>query len=133
MTDLVGLVRTVLDTVDYRAEVWRCYADANTRDLRWAGVLEMLNFAENHVRRAKKPDLPGFLDVLALQATDDEPGDKRPRDAVTLMTLHAAKGLEFPFVYIVGAEEGLLPHVKSAAEDRIEEERRLMYVGITRV
>ena len=75
--------------------------------------------------------LDEFLADAALMSSSDEEAGK---DAVTLMTLHAAKGLEFPVVFLVGLEEGLLPHVRSmdeSAED-VEEERRLTYVGMTR-
>jgi DNA helicase-2/ATP-dependent DNA helicase PcrA len=127
-------VKGMLAAVNYKAEVDRCYPDAIARQTRWAAVEEVLNIAENYQRRAAKPTLGGFLEDVALSAeeTPEEPGDGQPREAVTLMTLHAAKGLEFPRVYLVGCEEGLLPHARSVAEDTVEEERRLMYVGITR-
>jgi DNA helicase II / ATP-dependent DNA helicase PcrA len=131
-TQLVDRLARFLDSVDYKAEVARLYPDPLTRESRWAGVLEILNFAENHVRRSREPSLHGFLEELAL-TSGDEPEEKPERgDAVTLMTLHAAKGLEFPHVFLVGMEEGLLPHARAAAEGGIEEERRLAYVGITR-
>jgi DNA helicase-2/ATP-dependent DNA helicase PcrA len=131
--DLVSLVRGVIEAVDYRSEVDRAYPDAPTREDRWSTVMEIVNFAENHARRSKSATLSSFLEALTLSAEDDkEESSSKGGDKVTLMTLHAAKGLEFPRVFLVGVEEGLLPHARSVAEDTVEEERRLMYVGITR-
>lgn len=81
----------------------------------------------------KPPTLFDALAVLALDDLDDEDEEPRTDDhRVTLMTLHSAKGLEFRDVYMVGLEEGILPHARSIAENTLDEERRLMYVGITR-
>lgn len=94
-------------------------------------VQELLSVTESYQDSTEEPTLAGFLEQVALISdidTLDESGN-----AVTLMTLHAAKGLEFPVVYIVGMEEGVFPHRRSL-EDREElaEERRLCYVGMTR-
>ena len=72
-----------------------------------------------------------FLDDLTLDATKEE-DKENTGDAVTLITMHSCKGLEFPHVYIVGMEDGLLPHSRSKVEGTMDEERRLFYVGITR-
>ena len=130
---LVFRLQRFLETIAYRDEVSRLYPEPMTREARWAGVLEVLSFAENHVRRTPEPSLHAFLEELALTSGDapGEPAEVR-KDAVTLMTLHAAKGLEFPHVFLVGMEEGLLPHARAVAEGGVEEERRLAYVGITR-
>jgi DNA helicase-2/ATP-dependent DNA helicase PcrA len=131
--DLVLRLRRFLDTIGYREEVRRLYSDPMTREARWAGVEEVLNFAENYVTRAKTPGLDGFLEELALSSGDEPTETPEVRgDKVTLMTLHAAKGLEFPHVFLAGTEEGLLPHSRSVADGDVEEERRLAYVGITR-
>ncbi|MAB79636.1 MAG: hypothetical protein CMJ89_09835 [Planctomycetes bacterium] len=126
-------IESILQAVDYRREVDRSYPDELTREQRWNGVEEIVVLAENHQRTKKVPSLEAFLQELALTADDDEsPEDASKRDRVVLMTLHAAKGLEFPRVYLVGLEEGLLPHSRALAEGNVEEERRLAYVGLTR-
>ena len=129
---LVPLCERLIEEVAYRGEVDRIYPEPSEAEKRWQGVLEVLNFAENYVRRSKRPGLIGFLNELALTQSDMTSSDKERRLRVTLMSLHASKGLEFPRVYLVGCEEGILPHRRSAAEDGVEEERRLAYVGVTR-
>ena len=74
--------------------------------------------------------LQSFLDDITLDSEREE--EKETGDAVTLITMHSCKGLEFPRVYVVGLEEGLLPHARSAAEGTLDEERRLFYVAVTR-
>jgi len=130
---LVGRVSALIEAVSYKTEVERNYPDELTRQQRWTAVEEVMNFAENHARKKKNANIESFLQDLALSADDrPEPEGKEKRNRVTLMTLHAAKGLEYQRVYLVGLEEGLLPHARSVAEDTVEEERRLAYVGITR-
>ena len=128
--DLVATLRKLIADIAYHEEVARCYPDPDTAQVRWAGVDEILNFAENYQRKNNTADLNGFLQELMLDESDNDDDDNS--NAVTLMTLHAAKGLEFRNVYLVGIEEGILPHKRSVVDGTIEEERRLMYVGVTR-
>ncbi len=98
---------------------------------RWDNILELRTVAREY-RDLKPPEgLAAFLEGVTL--VSDVDGLDETVDAATLVTLHQAKGLEFPMVFIVGMEEGILPHFKSFAEpEQMEEERRLCYVGITR-
>ena len=129
---LVVRMERLLDAVGYRSEVTRLYPDPLECTRRWAAVEELLDLAKKFATRRKDASLAQFLQALTLEEQDDDPADDAERKTVTLMTLHSAKGLEFPRVYLVGLEEGILPHRRSVAEGNVEEERRLMYVGITR-
>jgi DNA helicase-2/ATP-dependent DNA helicase PcrA len=98
---------------------------------RWANVGELRNHAAEYDEIAPPEGLARFLEEVALVSDQDTLEDRPER--VTLITLHAAKGLEFPVVFIVGLEEGLLPHRRALEDEReLEEERRLAYVGMTR-
>ena len=86
---------------------------------------------DDHAQAEEIPSpLAAFLDHAALEAGEQQAGEFE--DAVQMMTLHAAKGLEFPLVFLAGVEEGLFPHEMALQENNLEEERRLCYVGITR-
>jgi DNA helicase-2/ATP-dependent DNA helicase PcrA len=98
---------------------------------RWENILELRTVANEHRHLKPAEGLTAFLEGVAL--VSDVDSLDATVDAVTLVTLHQAKGLEFPVVFIVGVEEGILPHFKSLTDlEQMEEERRLCYVGITR-
>jgi DNA helicase-2/ATP-dependent DNA helicase PcrA len=135
---IVDVVRELLQDVRYRDEITRNYKEQADQDARWNTVEELVNAIGIYEGRGAKKakTLGGFLDEVALNARDQEEDKESQieRNAVVLMTMHSAKGLEFPHVYLVGMEEGLLPHRRSVAADgaAIDEERRLCYVGVTR-
>ncbi len=128
------IVREVIDQFDYRQEIERQYPSVNDQELRWNAVEEVVNAASQHAARRTETSLSKFLDDITTNDRDDDKDTQLKRNAVALMTLHSAKGLEFPRVYLVGMEEGYLPHRRSLAEDehQVDEERRLCYVGLTR-
>ncbi|MDF4195831.1 DNA helicase PcrA [Bacillus amyloliquefaciens] len=104
---------------------------------RLENIDEFLSVTKNFEQKSEDKSLVAFLTDLALIADIDQLDEKEEesggKDAVTLMTLHAAKGLEFPVVFLMGMEEGVFPHSRSLMEEaEMEEERRLAYVGITR-
>lgn len=112
------------------------YLDALKRDEkgedRSENVMELLAAVKRYEERMPGMDICGFLDEASLFGSSDDP-EPGSSDNVALMTLHSAKGLEFPVVFITGLEEGMLPHAGSMDNtEAIEEERRLCYVGITR-
>ena len=98
---------------------------------RWENILELRGVAQDYREMKSTEGLAAFLEGVALVSDVDSLEEKV--DTVTLITLHQAKGLEFPVVFIVGMEDGILPHFKSIDDPaQLEEERRLCYVGITR-
>lgn len=129
--DLEAILRHFINDVNYKA-----YLDAFFKEpeQRWENILELLALSSTYKEKLAKLSAQKMLEELAIYESDSIAEKiKAPADGVRLMTMHSAKGLEFPVVFIAGCEEGLLPHKMSMEEIRdIEEERRLFYVGITR-
>jgi DNA helicase-2/ATP-dependent DNA helicase PcrA len=126
---LPAFIDLVLDASGYRAALEQ--ERSPEAQARLENLEELIAAAEDHERTQPDPSLESFLDGVALVSDVDE----MPEEArgVTIMTLHSAKGLEFPHVFLTGLEEGVFPHMRSLdTPEEIEEERRLCYVGITR-
>ncbi len=119
----------VLTLTSYREHLQR--TDREHAEVRWENVQELRSAAAQH-DEDPEATLAAFLEYIALVSDIDDPSADQP-DAVTLITLHAAKGLEFPVVFMAGMEEGLLPHIRALDDPaQMEEERRVCYVGMTR-
>ncbi|MBI3560956.1 MAG: UvrD-helicase domain-containing protein [Gammaproteobacteria bacterium] len=125
-------LKQLLHALDYSGWLRDSSADEATATRRQQNVDELIEWFTHWVRHDPATDLATVLAKLSLQERLEREDDEATGERVHLMTLHAAKGLEFPHVYLVGWEENLLPHRNSIEADTIEEERRLAYVGITR-
>ena len=121
------LLDAILESTEYREHI----LNKEHGEERWENIMELRNVASDYDGPSPEQALDAFLEKVSLVSDTDELDGSV--DAVTLITLHQAKGLEFPVVFIAGMEEGILPHRKSFDDpDEMEEERRLCYVGITR-
>ena len=133
--DTAEVVRTMIRTMGYEEWLYEQSASPKAAEMAMANVSTLFGWV-NGMLEGTDLDSPMTLtevvNRLILRDMMERGEDDGDGDQVQLMTLHASKGLEFPIVFLVGMEEGLLPHQSSIDEDNVEEERRLAYVGITR-
>ncbi|ENP8355106.1 DNA helicase Rep [Vibrio sp. B513a] len=134
--DTVEAVRSLVRDIHYEDWLYETSASPKAAEMRMKNVSDIYSWivadleGDNYDQEEKT--LKEVVQRLTLRDMMERGEEDEDSDAVQLMTLHASKGLEFPYVYLIGSEEGILPHQTSIDEDNVEEERRLMYVGITR-
>jgi ATP-dependent DNA helicase Rep len=132
----IKALHQLVDEIDYLGWLHQNASNAKVAEKRYENVQFLLSSIQNLLKKSdddeQETDLQAVIAKLVLQDLLDRQEEEDVTDRVQLMTLHAAKGLEFPHVFILGWEEKILPHANSEQEGNIEEERRLAYVGITR-
>jgi superfamily I DNA/RNA helicase len=122
----------LMDSINYEAELKKGEKNPENAENRMRNLRELIHTMDDRGETLLPANrLVKFLDDITLDAEREEEKEEKS-DAVTLITTHSCKGLEYPHVFLVGVEEGLLPHSRSAVEDTLDEERRLFYVAITR-
>ncbi|MBB63866.1 MAG: ATP-dependent DNA helicase [Waddliaceae bacterium] len=131
--DLAGALHWLIEEIDYQQAIKEEVKSEKMRALKWENVEELVSALKDYQEEKQaKASLEEFLADSSLgQNRDDKTGDK-DGEQVSLMTFHSAKGLEFGACFLVGVEDHIIPHEKSLMETGVEEERRLMYVGMTR-
>ncbi|EPF7653117.1 DNA helicase Rep [Vibrio vulnificus] len=134
--DTVEAVRSLVRDIHYEDWLYETSASPKAAEMRMKNVSDLYSWIvadlEGDNNDQEEKTLKEVVQRLTLRDMMERGEEDEDSDAVQLMTLHASKGLEFPYVYLIGTEEGILPHQTSIDEDNVEEERRLMYVGITR-
>jgi DNA helicase-2/ATP-dependent DNA helicase PcrA len=122
------LIKIIMSDIDYKTYLMD---GSEEGEMRYENAQELVSVASKYDGLDPDLSLLSFLEEVALVADTDALKDDD--SALTLMTLHSAKGLEYPYVFILGCEENIFPHSRSLYDpDEMEEERRLMYVGVTR-
>jgi superfamily I DNA/RNA helicase len=129
---LSDIVRGMVADIDYLGELQRTSRTAEQYESRAQCVETVCQAIQRYEEDAEYATLAGFLDASHLNGDASFNSKEERRDSVSLMTIHSAKGLEFPFVFIVGLEDGNLPHDRALIEGSLDEERRLFYVALTR-
>jgi ATP-dependent DNA helicase Rep len=133
--DTLEAVKDMVREINYEDYLYESSPSAKAAEMRMKNVSELYRWITDMlVGSSENPPLtlPEVVMKLTLRDMLERNEEEDESDAVQLLTLHASKGLEYPYVFMVGMEEGLLPHQTSIDEDNVDEERRLAYVGITR-
>ncbi len=130
--DTFAVIRNFVEQLRYDAWLEEVSTSQSSAERRQRNVVELLDWLEKLAQEDDGKTLAEVIAKLMLLDILERNEEEKTGDRVSLMTLHAAKGLEFPYVYLVGMEENILPHETSIEQDMLEEERRLAYVGITR-
>jgi ATP-dependent DNA helicase Rep len=131
-SDGFGAIEQFVERIGYELWLREHSSSEQQAERRMGNVRELLDWLRRLAGEDQAKSLSEVVNKIMLLDILDRQEEENSGDRVNLMTLHSAKGLEFPFVYLVGMEENLLPHQTSIEDNAIEEERRLAYVGITR-
>lgn len=128
----IKTIDDLLEDIAYQDWIAKQSASPEQAEMRWRNVEDLLRWIQSIAKKGEDRTLEDVVSEISLMGILEKNEDDTDSNVVSLMTLHAAKGLEFPHVTIVGMEEEILPHRTSIEDDMVDEERRLFYVGITR-